>query len=417
MTERFALGFGNNVDFELVWDSAVLERLVVEHDVRDEDLDRPGRIESERDLIISILGFVRSGRGGERFISSPTVVDEFAKHFDKRVSLGGTSVRAAIAMRRIGYPAVLHLVTINDTVRALLPVDSSYVCSNGRDTVFPHLIVQFDRGAAVAANGISIVAQHPNRIIYHSDLDNIEMRLTDAFRVSARSAQTLLISGFNAMQSERLLAERLRSVADLVGGLEGLAHVYYEDAGYYAEHLRSSVLETLRPCIDVVGMNEDELGDYCGRQVDISNSVDVLDAMRTVHALVGVPLIIVHCRLWAAAYGPGCEAVGEALQSGVAMATTRFCLGDDYTAEDYWATRALPPSEAGEALADTINHRGAGAVCCVPVPHVVRSAGVTVGLGDAFVGGFLPFLPERETRGVRGVQRVPGSHSAARRGR
>ena len=398
MTERFALGFGNNVDYELVWDSAVLERLVVEHDIREDELDRLERIDSERDLVISILGFVRSGRGGERFISSPAVVGAFATHFAKHVSLGGTSVRAAIAMRRIGYPAVLHLVTINDAVRARLPADCEYVCSNDRDTVFPHLIVQFDRGATVAANDISIIAPHPNRIIYHSDLDNIEMRLSDAFLAAARGARTLLISGFNAMQSERLLADRLRSVAALVGGLEDLAHVYYEDAGYFGEQLRSLVLQTLRDRIDIVGMNEDELGDYCGRHVDITDPVDVLEAVRQVHARVGVPLVVVHCRLWAAAYGPGSAAVREALESGVAMATTRFRLGDDHTAADYWATRALPPSEAHGALADAINRLGGGEICCVPVPHVAQVAGVTVGLGDAFVGGFLPFLPERAPR-------------------
>lgn len=396
MTQRFALGFGNNVDYELVWDGAVLERLVIEHGIRADELDRPVRISSERDLVISILGFVRSGRGGERFIASPAVVDAFAAHFAKHVSLGGTSVRAAIAMRRIGYPAALHLVTINDAVRARLPADCAYVCSSDRDTMFPHLIVQFDRGASVAANDISLVAPQPNRIIYHSDLDNIEMRLSDAFKGAARGARTLLVSGFNAMQSERLLADRLRFVAELVGGLDDLAHVYYEDAGYYAEHLRSLVLQTLRDCIDVVGMNEDELGDYCGRHIDISDPVDVVGALRAVHARLGVPLVVVHCRSWAAAYGAGCAALRDALQSGVAMATTRFRLGDDFTAEDYWATRALPPSDDDAALAGAINHLGGGRICCVPVPHLTQAAGVTVGLGDAFVGGFLPFLPERE---------------------
>jgi ADP-dependent phosphofructokinase/glucokinase len=401
MKERFALGFGNNVDYELVWDAAVLERLAAEHDVREEELDRPGGVDSERDLVVSILHFMRSGRGGERFVASSTVVEEFAEYFEKRITLGGTGVRAAIAMSRIGFSSVLHLVTMNDAVRALLPPGSEFVCSNDRETVFPHLIVQFERGAIVEANGFKIVARQSNRAIFHSDRDNIEMKLSAAFPVAACSANTLLISGFNAMQSESMLADRLRSIGELVGDLEEIAHVYYEDAGYYSGHLRSLVLRTLRDRIDVVGMNEDELGDHFGRHVDIADPVEVLDAMREVHARLGVPLVLVHCRSWAAAYGDRSVAYREALTSGVAMATTRFRHGDDYAAADYWAMRALPASEEGVAFAGMINHAGQGKICCVPVPDVAQAAGVTIGLGDAFVGGFLPFLPQQGPRGGR----------------
>lgn len=126
----------------------------------------------------------------------------------------------------------------------------------------------------------------------------------------------------------------------------------------------------------------------------------MLDAVSDVHARLGVPYVVVHSRSWAAAYGEGSAALRAALESEVAMATTRFCLGDDYAAADYWATLALPTSVEGATFARTINHAGRGTVCCVPVPHVGRATGVTIGLGDAFVGGFLPFLPERGPRGV-----------------
>ena len=62
-----------------------------------------------------------------------------------KITLGGTSVRAAIAMRKLGYTSALHLVTINEHVRRLIPQDSPYVCSNTIDSSYPHLIVQFDK--------------------------------------------------------------------------------------------------------------------------------------------------------------------------------------------------------------------------------------------------------------------------------
>ena len=55
MKERVALGFGNNIDYEVVWNSRVIEDLILQYDIRNDELDINRVITSERDLIISIL--------------------------------------------------------------------------------------------------------------------------------------------------------------------------------------------------------------------------------------------------------------------------------------------------------------------------------------------------------------------------
>src|SRR5512134_718735 len=169
MKEKIALGLGDNIDYEIVWNSKVIEDLVVRYGIRDDELSVTREIDSERDLAISILSFLQSGSGGERHVASSAIVEQFARHFAMKITLGGTSVRAAIAMRKLGYTSALHLVTINDHVRRLIPPDSPYVCSNTKDGLHPHLIVQFGKDTCVKASDINICTSQANRIIYHND--------------------------------------------------------------------------------------------------------------------------------------------------------------------------------------------------------------------------------------------------------
>ena len=97
MNAPIALGFGDNVDYEIAWDSAVFEELIARYAIGAGELAADPPIASERELVISILRFLASGTGGERFVASSEVIEPFAQRFAKKITLGGTSVRAAIA--------------------------------------------------------------------------------------------------------------------------------------------------------------------------------------------------------------------------------------------------------------------------------------------------------------------------------
>ena len=98
MPAKIALGLGDNIDYEIVWDSQVIEGLVAQYAIQPEELLHPQPIGCERDLILSILQFLQSGKGGERFVDSSPLIEQFASRFTNKITLGGTSVRAAIAM-------------------------------------------------------------------------------------------------------------------------------------------------------------------------------------------------------------------------------------------------------------------------------------------------------------------------------
>ena len=392
MKEKIALGLGDNIDYEIVWNSKVIEDLIIRYSIHDDELSANREVNCERDLVISILSFLKSGTGGERFVSSSAIIEQFSQNFEKKITLGGTSVRAAIAMRKLGYTSALHLVTINDYVRRLIPQDSPYVCSNTKDTSYPHLIVQFGKNICVRASDIELCTSRANRIIYHNDDDNIIMNLNEDFSDLITDARIFLISGFNAMQSKELLTSRLESLLRIMEKLPKDVLVYYEDAGFYDPSFSKSIYATLAKNISIASLNEDELQAHLGRKLDLPNVFQIKEALVDLHKLIPVPVIVVHSMYWALAYGEKAMSFAKALKGGITMATTRFCYGDEFTLENYREIESLSPNREGAIFADAIKGLLADKVCCVPVAHVEQSNATTIGLGDAFVGGFLSAL-------------------------
>lgn len=400
MKEKIALGFGDNIDYEIVWNSKVIETLISQYGIHKDELGIDRVINGERDLVISILSFLKSGTGGERIVASSAILEDFSQHFEKKITLGGTPVRAAVAMRKLGYTSALHLVTLNDDVRRLIPRDSPYVCSNTKDSLHPHLIVQFGKDTCVQANDIDICASQANRIIYHNDDDNIAMNLNEDFSNLITEAKVFLLSGFNAMKSEALLTDRLASLLRIMAKLPPDALVYYEDAGYYEPRFRQLIFYTLEKKINIVSLNEDELQTQLGRRLDLLNAFQIKEALVDLQKLIPVPVIVVHTRYWALAYsashpvgdGENAASFAKALKGGITMATTRFCYGDDFTVENYKEIETLSPNQEGALFAEALNKLLGDKICCLPVAHVEQSNATTVGLGDAFVGGFLPAL-------------------------
>lgn len=392
MSQRIALGFGNNVDYEIVWQAETLNELIAEHDIRAAELDRRAAIKSERDLLVSILGFVKAGWGGERFVVDSALIEQFASRFRKKITLGGTPVRAAIAMGKLGHTAALHLVSVNDDVRRLLPPGCPWLCSNPRDSHYPHLIVQYDRGAAIGANDIHIVAPAANRLIYHCNADNLAMRLNKDFADMLTNARAVLVSGFNAMQSEELLVARMATLSDMLETLPADAVVFCEDGGYYETRFRGRLQAALGSRIDVYSMNEDELQEQVGAPIALDDARSVLAALDWLDGgRISAKTLVAHTGQWALAYGGGAEQYAAALRAGVTAATTRYCHGDGWELADYCAMQERHPKPACADFAAAVNASRSD-VCCVPVAAVDPESATTIGLGDAFVGGFMTAL-------------------------
>lgn len=302
MNHELVLGLGGCVDYEISWDPRVLEDLVAIHGLRAVDLDATVPVQDERSLVASVLAFVREGVGGERFIASSEIVEQFASHFTKRITLGGTCVRAATAMAVLGVTATVHLVSIDDTVRRLLPRTVRYVSSATRDTLDPHLIIQFPAGTTVRAGDIDIRAPYPNRIIYTNDPPNRDLVLADDLPDVLARSRVFLVAGFNVMRDEALLRDRLATLDVARRRMPADALVLYEDAGFHDPAMRAIVRSNLSG-VDVHSMNEDELQHYLGRSVELLDADQVVAALKESAAFAVADTVVVHTKYWSLAYG------------------------------------------------------------------------------------------------------------------
>ncbi|MEV6492287.1 ADP-dependent glucokinase/phosphofructokinase [Actinoplanes sp. NPDC051633] len=392
---RVVLGLGNCVDYELKLTSAVLSRLVTEYDIRAGELtSSPATVAGERDLVVSILSYVARGGGGEHFVASAPALSAFAHRFPHRTTLGGTAARAGIVLDRLGVPSTMHLVTVNDTVRRLLPASIEYVSSGVEDTFHPHLIVQYDRGLHIAVLGIT--APFPNRLIYVNDPDNESMALTDDLGRLLSRAQIFLVSNFNAMRDKDLLDQRLAALREHMRRLPPSAVTYFEDAAYHEPAFSRRVREALLSHIDVYGLNEDELQSYLGHPVDLLSPPEVLEAITELRALIGVPILVLHTKYWAAAFGGDYT---DALDNGTVMAATRYAHGDDFTDAVVERMRRTPRRPESVAFAAALTSgAGTDTISCVPGFALEVPDPTTVGLGDTFVGGFLAAIADPEGR-------------------
>ncbi|SMG25469.1 ADP-dependent glucokinase/phosphofructokinase [Agreia pratensis] len=395
MNEKLVLGLGGTVDYEIVWDSRVIDELVLEYAIQASELSRLIAIRSERDLLIALLAFVKDGAGGERFVASSRTVEQFAARFDKRITLGGTGVRAAYAMEAVGVSCTLHLVSIDDNVRRLLPRGSAYISSAERDTLDPHLIVQFVEGSRVRVGELELRSPHANRVIFANDPPNAELVLSDELGASLEQAELFMISGFNSMQSEELLLQRLGAMRRHLTQLPADALVFYEDSGFHVPALSRHVREALLERIDVYSMNEDEMQAYLGRSLDLLDVDEMAVALGELHELIPASLLVVHTKFWSLALGARADDYEDALRGAIQMASTRYVRGDGFTERNYDQTGLLPVNPLGADFARGIRSRRGTEVCCVPAFLLTVARPTTIGLGDTFVGGFIAAIARR----------------------
>jgi ADP-dependent phosphofructokinase/glucokinase len=396
MASHVVLGLGGGVDYEIKLTSPTLEQLVDEHQIRNGELTSSAMVTNERDLVISILTYIKKGGGGERFVASSDALHSIAERFPKRISLGGTSVRAAIAMSRLGVPSTLHLVTLNDLIRRMLPATCDYICSGDRDTFYPHLVVQYDRDVRVRVGDIDIRAPSPNRLIYVNDRANEALELSDQLGFLLRDARIFLISGFNAVRDQGVLDQRLSTLRCHMRHLRPDAVVYYEDAAFHEPAFNKRVRDALLPVIDVYGLNEDEMQEHLGQAVDLLSVTEVERALTSLQALIPAPTLVVHTRYWSAALGTDADEYAGPLNDGIVIAGTRYSYGDDYTDEHYELMKRRPRDAHGVEFAGALERRMGGVVRCIPGFTLDVAEPTTIGLGDTFVGGVLAAVSKRK---------------------
>ena len=391
---RVLLGLGNTVDLELRWDSEVVAGLVREHRLDEVDA-APEVVTTEADLVRSLLDHLESGDGGEHYVASVDALAAFAAHFEARPTLGGTNVRAALAMRPLGRTSTVHLVSTGPVTHDLLPDDLRTISSARGDTLDPHVIVQFPAGASVAVGDRTIVTPRANRVIYVNDRPNAELVVADEFGEVAARADVVLVSGLNSIQDVDLLDARLADLRRHLARRRPGAVAVYEHGAFHVAGCGDLVRRRLGPRVDVWSCNEEELQEHLHRRIDLLDPQAVLDAVRDLHASVGAETLVVHTQRWALALG-GAEPLRRAMVvGGLTLAGARYRYGDAVTAAHLADVPGWPSQPDAQAFAEAVEAAAGSDVTCRAAYAVAVTVPTTIGLGDAFVGGVVAALADR----------------------
>jgi len=388
--EKIALGFGGNVDYEIEWDSAIFEDLIVHYRIREDEISDAVEVRDIRSLLLNILGYIHYGTGGEVYARDIKIIDDFSKLFKFKVTIGGNNTRAAISMSKLGYISRLHLLARNEYMRRLLPREGTKIWAEEKDSLYPHLIIQYNKGTEINTPYLRLKAERANRIIYVHNPPKAAMKINYAFFDNLEGIEVMSISGFNSTQKKEHLDRLMEEMSSALSALPPGIRIFYEDSCYHVPEYTAIVQKALCRYFEVYGLNEDEFGKYMGIRINLLDPAEVWRLLPRLWEMLRVPAIVVHTKYWALAYGKDAEKYRSCLKGGISLATTRLRYGDDITSERYRETSALGKDLSGAEFSAKMESLGKGEICCEPSLDARETRVTTIGLGDAFMGGFLP---------------------------
>lgn len=389
MNTTIVLGLGGCLDSELVLEPAQLQTLIDSYGISLMEIAQPETLDTERDLLISVLAFLRDGIGAERYVHSEDALLAFEGRFERAVTLGGTNVRAGRVLAQLGHPNILHIPGRDPEFESLLPEDSTVPPGTPPATYVPHVIVQYPEGLRLALEGGVLEARHPNRLIYVNDPVSELTPLHDGLREWITEDGVLIVSGLNSIQDEAILKERLSTLSAVLDSAPRGLRVIYEDADYHVPEFRQQVWRSLVPRTSIVGMNEDELASFTGRPIDVTDPGQIAAAVRDVLAQDLGGDLIVHTKHWALAAGPHAEDLDVALTSGTAAAGARYMFGDQADRAALATVRDAPMSAHGMNVAAALPQLLSSPAIVVPARRLAPQNPTTIGLGDTFLGGLI----------------------------
>lgn len=382
-----AMGFSNTVDFELEWDAAHLESLIRRTGLEAWELECKQQILSLKDLLCSILYHIREGSGYGMMVEDPTIIDQFVDGMRYRVTLGGTNIRAAEVISKLGGSSYVHLASVNSETLELMPSGTKWSGGEKFRCCYPHIALQYPANARICAGSIDIVAPRPNRLLYSGDIACVGMEFSPEFFANLRGSKILVMSGFDMMPDRQILTDRLHTLAQYLDTMEEPRPVVFYEDGCFADPSQWELTRNaLKDRIDIYSMNEDELQMLCGRQIDLLDAQQVLDALRDARKILTKPTIVVHTRHYVLGYGPWAKDVECGMECGMAVASTRYRCGD-VSPELIGELANLPLQARSVEFAREIEEK-CSEIRCLPAREIDSANVTTVGLGDSFVGGF-----------------------------
>ncbi len=394
-TKPVFLGFTSNIDYEISLSSQEIIQMIKDYNIKQSDLVDYKKICNIKDLISFTLYCIQNNIGTERYIFNASTLSSFAELFEYSVTLGGTAARAAVAMSKIGYSKqlYLHLTACNGIIRKLLHPDLSYISSKKDTVIYPHVIIQYSSDIEVNINNIHISPLYSNRLIYTNDIDNSIVEINKKYMASIYMSKVTLFSGFNAMTDINLFEKRIYYIKKIFSNMVLKPFIFYESANFYINDLSTILQNEIGDIIDIYSLNEDEFSLYFNSSIDLLIPELVFHYLKMFkNNIFNAKYLLLHTKYWALIYGRNSNRFVNCLYSAIILASTRGLYGNNYDMNSFYDVQKMNRDIKAIEFSKKIEIISNKEVTCVPSIDILNKNLTTVGLGDAFVGGFLTGL-------------------------
>lgn len=250
----------------------------------------------------------------------------------------------------------------------------AYQIDRKLDIPLIHWIIEFDKGDKIEIDGETFVCPKSNRFIATYDPLNLHLVMDDSF-VQAAGRQKMdyvILSGFHAL-TEHNDGVRLQegAVPIILSWKEKGDIVHLEIASTQDIAVRKSIIQSIAPKVDSIGINEREAIDIlevsgCEKLAEKCNEdtsgVNMFDALLTIKKLIKAPRVQLHMfGLYMTLQDKGFKVTPEANLRGMMLAATvaagKAGTGNINKAENLLWAQGQSVSEIGlNALEEVASH-------------------------------------------------------------
>lgn len=403
-------GYTSDLDVLVKWDIDKFNKLLQEY-LTEEPSFAEGECITDMPSFARIVSyFAINGLGGELDITDINVFEYLKNNFDYRFALGGTAAQGAAALGALGVPAILHITDKCKPVCKLLDYPDIFMVS-AEGELLPvmdfasekppvcHIILQFSKGDVISVKGKEYTIPLSNRLIMDIDTIHKYLPIDEEFlpycEKNAKRFFSYNISGFNAIIDLNIIKKRTAELKEHYKKVKENnpdCFIYLEGAHYLNSECKNYVFKELSDCIDILGMNEEEMVDLCAKldnKVDKNCLESVLVALEQIISRYPVKGIIMHTKDYSMYFGmelKNCD-IEMGLTMGNLLSGTKARIGKYGNLEECYGTLSTPLSPIGLEFADQLSKINRKEYICIVPSRYMDNPTDTIGLGDTFVAG------------------------------
>lgn len=348
---------------------------------------KPERVINTWDEFCQAICWTRNnGSGAEYIVTDVTILNRLENMLQWKTGIGGTGLQASYAAGYAGYNSIVNIPIMSDELKHIVAGNKPLTLAFEKEGDIPkHYIVEYSNMG------------RSNRIIFRKLNEFQPDVITSSFiqQIKNVKCEWLLISGYHAFDNSEDIDRALRNTIEFLELIQdNKPKIHLELASIWSLKEQWKIVESLRPYVDSVGLNEDEFTELMNLQKELLslNDQNLIEEVEKGYSLINISHLILHTKQFSLVMSQESDVTcwDAALRNGNKLAFSRAMKGNFCNQEEIeQLTSNTKRSDRGIKLRALSKHRKDFLVS----PGFVGETVSTIGLGDTFTAGLLAVAP------------------------